>query len=81
MRVQILIQGHPRDVDRWEFDKEYVRKNNSNLGGNMTDYPEPDPQTAKIKRAEYMDMLTFQTIVLDVIAPNRVRSDEETGLR
>jgi len=79
MRIQVLIQGPPR-VDRWEFDEEYVRKNNADPGANGTDYPIPDPATAKVKRAEYMEWLAFRTIVLDVISPNRVRSDEERAL-
>jgi hypothetical protein len=79
MRIQVLIQGPPR-VNRWEFDEEYVRKNNADPGANGTFFTNPDPATAKIKRAEFIEWLAFQTIVLDVISPNRVKSDEETAL-
>ena len=80
MRAQVLIQGPPR-VDRWEFDEEYVRKINADPGANGPALlPDPDSDTAKIKRAEYIEWLAFQTIVLDVISPNRVRSDEEKAL-
>lgn len=79
MRAQVLIQGAPR-VDRWEFDAEYVRKNNADPGENGAVFPDPDPATSKIKRAQYLEWLAFQTIVLDVISPDRVRSDEEKAL-
>jgi hypothetical protein len=76
MKAEVLIQGPPR-VERYEFDEEYVRKNNESPSLNGTFYRMPDPEAAKQKRAEYREWLAFQTIILDVIAPNRVRSLEE----
>ena len=60
MDAQILLQG-PRHVERSEFERVVI------FGINGNPSQEVDPQTAKIKKAEYDKMIRFQNVVTEAI--------------
>jgi hypothetical protein len=59
-----LLQG-PRHVERREFEREDVSGPNGHPGQDV------DPQTARVKKAEYDQMILFQQVVAKAIRARR----------